>query len=44
MTRIYLVSNINNEPNKVYIGKTKNTRYYKHTKTFWKRYRVYYNR
>lgn len=36
MTRIYLVSNINNEPNKVCIGKTKNTRYYKHTKRFGK--------
>lgn len=32
MTKIYLVSNIDNDPNKVYIGKTKNSREYNHKK------------
>lgn len=36
VTKIYLVSNINNDPYKVYIGKTKNTRQYKHTSKFGK--------
>lgn len=33
-TKIYLVTNIDNNPNKVYIGKTKNSRKNKHKKTF----------
>ena len=33
-TKIYLVTNINNDPNKVYIGKTKASREYDHKKTF----------
>jgi hypothetical protein len=36
MTKIYLVSNIDNNPNKVYIGKTKSNRYNNHTRTFGK--------
>ena len=35
-TKIYLVSNIDNDPNKVYIGKTKSNRYNNHTRTFGK--------
>jgi hypothetical protein len=34
ITKIYLVTNIDNDPNKVYIGKTKNSRKYNHKKTF----------
>lgn len=33
-TKIYIVSNIDNDPNKVYIGKTKNSREHNHKKTF----------
>jgi hypothetical protein len=33
-TKIYIVSNIDNDPNKVYIGKTKNSREHNHRKTF----------
>jgi hypothetical protein len=33
-TKIYLVTNIDNDPNKVYIGKTKDSRENKHKKTF----------
>jgi hypothetical protein len=33
-TKIYLVTNINNNPTKAYIGKTKNSREYNHKKTF----------
>jgi len=33
-TKIYIVTNIDNNPNKVYIGKTKNSREYNHKKTF----------
>jgi hypothetical protein len=33
-TKIYLVSNINSDPNTVYIGKTKNTRKYNHKNIF----------
>ena len=33
-TKIYLVTNINNDPNKVYIGKTKDSRENKHKKSF----------
>jgi hypothetical protein len=36
ITKIYLVSNIDFNSNKVYIGKTKNTRYYKHINKFGK--------
>jgi hypothetical protein len=35
-TKIYLVSNIDNDPNKVYIGKTKNNRKNNHTRTYGK--------
>jgi hypothetical protein len=34
MTYIYLVENCHGDPNKVYIGKTKNNRYFNHKKTF----------
>jgi len=34
ITKIYLVKNCYDDPNKVYIGKTKNTRYYHHKKTY----------
>lgn len=34
ITKIYLVSNIDNNPNKVYIGKTKNSRESKHKNTY----------
>jgi hypothetical protein len=34
MTKIYLVSNIDNDPNKVYIGKTKKNRKKDHIKTY----------
>ena len=34
ITKIYLVTNIDNNPNKVYIGKTKNSRENNHKKTF----------
>lgn len=33
-TKIYVVSNIDNDPNKLYIGKTKNSRESKHKKTY----------
>ena len=33
-TKIYLVTNIDNDPNKVYIGKTKDSRENKHKKIF----------
>ena len=36
ITRIYLVTNCYNNPNKVYIGKTKNCRKNKHKQTFGK--------
>ncbi len=35
-TKIYLVENCYDDPNKVYIGKTKGNRYYKHTYKFGK--------
>jgi hypothetical protein len=34
ITRIYLVTNCYNDPNKVYIGKTKNSRLFNHKKTY----------
>jgi len=34
LTKIYLVTNCHGDPNKVYIGKTKNSRENKHKKTF----------
>lgn len=34
MTKIYLVTNCYNDPNKVYVGKTKNSRKNPHTKTY----------
>jgi len=34
ITKIYLVTNIDNDPNKVYIGKTKNSRYKYHRCTY----------
>jgi hypothetical protein len=33
-TKIYLVSNIDNDPNRIYIGKTKNSRKADHMKTY----------
>lgn len=33
-TKIYLVENCYGDPNKVYIGKTKNSRYYEHKNTY----------
>lgn len=36
ITKIYLVTNCNNDPNKVYIGKTKNSRKYHHQQTYGK--------
>jgi len=36
ITKIYLVENCYGDPNKVYIGKTKNSRQYPHIKTFGK--------
>jgi len=36
MTKIYLVTNCYGDPNKVYIGKTKNSRKHPHTKTYGK--------
>jgi hypothetical protein len=33
-TKIYLVTNINDNPNKAYIGKTKNSRENNHKKAF----------
>jgi hypothetical protein len=34
ITKIYLITNCYNDPNKVYIGKTKNSRKYEHLKRF----------
>ena len=34
MTKIYLVTNCYGDPNKIYIGKTKNDRYPAHRKTY----------
>lgn len=34
MTYIYLVENCYGDPNKVYIGKTKNSRFLPHKKTY----------
>lgn len=34
ITKIYLVENCYGDPNKVYIGKTKNNRKYNHSKTY----------